>query len=122
MVCELTHWPFSFQNASKRTIHFVLILRPFPANQWHAHRPESPPQQRHPSELFLGEPSTSPKHAGSDGQLLDHIKIGPFYVVGDDYGRLVAWKPVTAGDDYIRSIDAGEYDLDCMPNGGCDIR
>lgn len=39
------------------------------------------------------------KHTSSDGQVLDEIEVGPFYMIGDDNGALAVRQLIATSDD-----------------------
>lgn len=73
-------------NAKENTIEFGLILEPIPAHKGHAHGPETPTEKRNGLELALGKVPAISKHPSTLGERLNHVKVGPCYVVGNDDG------------------------------------
>lgn len=112
----LTRRPLSHGDASKDTVQLLLVLRPFPAHHGHTHSPDAPAQQRYPSQLNFGKPAAASKHACSDRQRLDHIKVRPAHMVGDDDGRLPLWQDITRHRD-LPPVEDLEDALDPAPIG-----
>jgi len=109
-----TYWPSFRQRPVKDTVHLALILSPLATDERHTHCPKTPAEERHPFELLFGKPATAAEHAGTYCQLLDHVKVGPFYVVRD-HNCAFARGQLIAGHDDARAVDAREDDLDAAP-------
>jgi len=112
---RLTGWPLPLRDARKHAIQLCLVLGPLATHHGHAHGPDAPAEQWHPSQLDLGKPATSTQHAGLDGEGLDHVEVSPAYVVGDDDGGLPG-REVVAGHGDLAAIEV-EDQLDPFPDG-----
>lgn len=112
----LTCRPFSHRDASKDPVQLFLILCPLSTHHGHAHSPDAPAQQRYPSKFDFGKPATATQHTRSDSQGLDHIKVGPAHVVGNDNCRLPLWQHVTRHGD-LPPVEDLEDTLNPAPIG-----
>ena len=116
----LTYRKLPPHSPRKDTIKLSPVLEPVPAHHGHAHRPQAPAQKGHHAKLLLGKVAAAAKHAGAHGQGLDHVKVAPADVIGNDNGRLALGQRVIAGDVDAGSIGAGEDLLDKRPDAGGD--
>jgi len=112
----LTGRPLPHGDASKDTIQLFLILRPLSTDHGHAHGPDAPAQQRHPSKLDLRKPAAPAQHASPDSQRLDHIKVRPAHMVGNNDSRFPLWQYIARHGDYP-AIEDFEDALDPVPIG-----
>ena len=117
----LTCRPFPYGDTCEHTVQLFLILRPLSTHHGHAHGPDAPAQQRHPSQLDLRKPAASAQHTSPNSQRLDHIKIRPANVVGNNDSRLSLWQHITRHGD-LPTVENFEDALDPVPIGESDER